>query len=139
MGMKSSLRLYGGVVTQRIANPLSPLENIKFFLAKIAQTHANRVRTCKTLFTGAAALALAGCGMDTAFDHAEGFGYRFGEACREFAGANACAEVCNREFTQENWPGYTYVPPRRAGCLRAAYGLESDPAPELAGGREVAP
>jgi hypothetical protein len=53
------------VVTQRIANPLSPIENIRFFLAKTALGGRNGARTCKTLCTGAAALALAGCGAPT--------------------------------------------------------------------------
>ncbi len=62
MGIETRLGLYGGVVTQRIANPLPGLEKLRLFLAKTAQRGRNTRRTWQKLSTGAALLALAACG-----------------------------------------------------------------------------
>lgn len=52
--MFSSLRLYGGVVTQRIANPFTPSEIITFFLSQTAEQGVNPRSFCHNLSTGAA-------------------------------------------------------------------------------------
>ena len=62
MRSKTRLRLHGGVVTQRIANPLPSVEKIGIFLAQTAQRGRNIGPTCNKLLTGAALLALAACG-----------------------------------------------------------------------------
>jgi hypothetical protein len=45
----SRLRPYGGVVTQRIANPLPPVENPEVFLSKTALKGRNASRICQNL------------------------------------------------------------------------------------------
>ena len=132
MRIKSRSRLYGGVVTQRIANPLSPIENIRFFLSKTALGGRNGWRTCKTFAAGAAALALAGCGgWLNRLDAEEATA--FASDCLTYASPQVCREHCLLLADFESG---------EIQCLHVtgrAAAAAPDPAPELAGGREDSP
>ncbi len=132
------LRLHGGVVTQRIANPLSPIENIRFFLAKTALGGRNGARTCKTFAAGAAALALAGCGVLHPSEEAVKQGAEFGGRCAVARPSAECERRCDAEF-HALAGGSFYQSESRRACLLAVYAAAPDPAPELAGAREAAP
>jgi hypothetical protein len=123
------------VVTQRIANPLSPIENIRFFLAKTALRGRNGWRTCKTFAAGAAVLALAACAPSKAdISAAE----NLGALCvKSGAAAHYCRQLCEAEFATRML-GDKYRRERIA-CIVSAHAAAPDPAPELAGGREAAP
>ena len=146
-GVRKSLkdsrsRLYGGEVTQRIANPLPGVEIICLFLSKTALKGRNRGRICQNISTGrgspmryqlgalgALSLALAGCGVRVDQANASTVdGRRFSIDCEVMA------------CVVKDWQtGREFLAWRDGGIVEIGPTPNEVAARELAGGPEVEP